>query len=126
MDGLSTFIAISYLVAASFFILGLKYMSSPEKCKQFMERKGALLAVKDFDTTNAPEYLKIPLNRVNNSRYIWNTDHESWYPSLATEANSAFVDLYNEVITPQEFVNRMDKASQEVRNNPDIRKFKVE
>ena len=34
MDGLSTFIALSYLVAASFFILGLKYMSSPATARR--------------------------------------------------------------------------------------------
>ena len=39
MDALSTFIALSYLVAASLFIVGLKYMSSPATA-----RKGNLLA----------------------------------------------------------------------------------
>ncbi len=39
MDGLSTFITLSYLLSAALFILGLKYMSSPASA-----RRGNLLA----------------------------------------------------------------------------------
>ena len=47
MDGLSTLIALSYLVAASFFILGLKYMSSPASARQgnLLAAVGMLIAI---------------------------------------------------------------------------------
>jgi len=104
----------------------LKYMSSPQKARQFMEQKGTLMAIKDLDTTNAPEYLKTPLRLVDESNYIWNPDHESWYPSFAASIKNAFLDLYNEIVTPEQFVEQLEKAAQNIRNDPSIQKFKKE
>jgi hypothetical protein len=64
MDGLSTFIALSYLVAASFFILGLKYMSSPASARQ-----GNLLAAsrppdRKFHLDNRRDYHRFDYRRL--------------------------------------------------------------
>ena len=47
MTGLSTFIALCYLIAASLFIVGLKYMSSPATARRgnTLAALGMLIAI---------------------------------------------------------------------------------
>jgi len=109
-------------VAADYF----RYLSSPEKQKEFLEDKGALVPVVDLGEVNVPPYLQQPLDIVTGAKVTWYEDYGEWYPTLNTEVQQAFRDLYNEILTPEEFVERCEAAAEAVRTNPNVRKFHVQ
>ena len=104
----------------------LKFLASPEKAKEFVLKKGSLMSLKipaDFDP---PEYLREAFRAANKAQTIYNPDFESWYPALATEINNAFNNVYNEIITPEEFLERLERVSQKIRQDQNIHKFTME
>ena len=104
----------------------IKYLACPEKAKKFLLTKGSLMTIRIAGEFDPPEYLKQALNAANQAKIIYNPDFESWYPSLSTEIVNAFSNLYNEVITPEEFIARAEKASKKVREDKNIPKFAME
>jgi N-acetylglucosamine transport system substrate-binding protein len=109
-------------VAADFF----RYMTAPSVVKRFVEEKGTLVAFRDLGEINAPEHLLKPLECVTRASRTWQADAHLWYPSFATEVINATRDLYNEMITPEEFVDLLEKAATRIREDPHIEKFRVE
>lgn len=109
-------------VAVDFF----RYLSSPAKQKEFVETKGALVPVIGLGELNVPSHLAGPLKIVEEAKVTWYEDYEAWYPGMATAVQQAFRDLYNELLTPEEFLDACEAAAEAVRKNPDLKKFKVE
>lgn len=109
-------------VAADFF----RYLTSPAVAKRFVETKGTMMAVRGLEDAKIPPQLKEPLRLVNAANGTWNSEFGDWYPQMGTDHENAMRDLYNEVITPEEFVERLEESATQVREDPNITKFKME
>jgi N-acetylglucosamine transport system substrate-binding protein len=109
-------------IAADFF----KYMCEPSRARKFMESKGTMMGFRVPGEINMPDYLKEAVRLQNAASQTWTYEIPEWYPSLSTEYDEATRDLYNEVITPAEFVQRNEASNKVIRENPAIRKFKIE
>lgn len=97
--------------AAEFY----RYLTSPEKAAQFTEQKGTLTAITPEREINMPPYLQGPAQVIKDARATWANNIFDWYTELETELETAFVDMYNELITPEQFIDRVEKASQAYR-----------
>lgn len=109
-------------VAAGFF----RYLSSPPMAKRFVETKGTLMAIQDLGEVNAPPHLRTVLKLVAESKGTWTNFIEEWYPALARKQDDLLRDLINGMVTPEEFVELMEAASREVREDPQVTKFRVD
>jgi len=97
--------------AAAFY----KFVSSPEKAAQFTEAKGTLTCIIPEREIKMPAHLAGPHSAIKNARITWSNNIGDWYTPLETEIETAFFDLYNEVITPEEFCQRIETKSQAYR-----------
>lgn len=97
--------------AAEFY----RYVSSPQKAREFTEQKGAITAIISEKQPDMPRHLVGPYTAIKNSKVTWSNNIGDWYTQLETEIETAFFDLYNEVITPQEFCDRIERQSQKFR-----------
>lgn len=103
-----------------------KYMTSPAEAKQFVERKGTLMAVKVEDGVKYPAHLVEPARIFSDSAVKWHSEFRSWYPTLGKEAENALASLLNGDATPEQFAQRVEAAAAKVREDKNIRKRKVE
>ncbi len=94
-----------------------RYVSSPEKAALFIEQKGTMTAIITEREPKLPPHLVKPFEAVKNARVTWLNNVGDWYTPLETEIETAVVDMYNEVITPQEFVERCEVKAQEFRKS---------
>ncbi len=97
--------------AAEFY----RYMSSPEKAAQFIEQKGTMTAIITEREPKMPRHLHGPFNAIKNAKVTWTNNINDWYAEFETEIETAFVDMYNELITPEQFVARVEAESQQYR-----------
>lgn len=109
-------------IAVDFF----RFLSSPENARRFVEQKGTLMSIKDLGDVKAPPHLKAPLKACAEASATWAMDMSDWYPEFNTGENNAMRDLYNEVLTPTQFCDRLEELAKAVRDDPTIRKFKVQ
>lgn len=103
-----------------------KYMTSPEKAKQFVEQKGTLMAVKAADGVKYPSHLVKAAEIFDGAQTKWHSDFRQWYPTLGKEAENAMAALLGGDITPQQFGERIEKEAAKVRNDKNITKRKVD
>ncbi|HNT35473.1 MAG TPA: extracellular solute-binding protein, partial [bacterium] len=108
-------------LAADFF----RYIASPQNARRFVEQKGTLMSVVGLGEVNAPPHLLKPLEYVESAKGTWSLDYEEWYPEMGTEIQNLFRDLYNNLLTPEQFVEQMEKQAEKVRSDSHIQKFKV-
>ena len=109
-------------VAADFF----RFMSSQDKSREFMEQKGTLMAVYPREPVNPPENLKEPLRLYLAAKgTIW-SQTDNWYPAMGEATVDLFRDLYNEQLTPAQFIRGMEREAEKVRRDPDIDRFHLE
>jgi N-acetylglucosamine transport system substrate-binding protein len=104
----------------------LKFISSPEKAKDFILKKGSMMAVKIEGDFDPPKHLINSLRAVKEASFIYSPEFESWYPSLSSEINSSFSRFYNEQITAEQFLEKLEQASRMVREDKLIPKFIME
>lgn len=97
--------------AAEFY----RYVSSPQKSREFTEQKGAMTAIISDRQPDMPRHLMGPFTAIKNANVTWSNNIGDWYTQLETEIETAFFDLYNEVITPEEFCDRIERHSQKFR-----------
>lgn len=97
--------------AAEFY----RFISSPEETVRFTETKGTLTAVISERDPKLPRHLVKPYETIQAAGVTWCNNIGDWYTELNTEIETGLVDMYNELITPQEFVVRVEKASQAYR-----------
>lgn len=93
-----------------------RYLSSPEKAAEFIETKGTMTAIITERQPKMPRHLIGPYTAVQNANFTYSNNIGDWYKQLETEIETAFVDMYNEVITPEEFVTRVEEESQQYRS----------
>lgn len=103
-----------------------KYITSPEKAKEFIETKGTLMAVKGVEGAKYPDFLVAAAKLFDESKTKWSAEVKLWYPELGKEAENALAALIDGKITPEQFCDRCEAAAEKVRKNPDIVKHKVE
>lgn len=103
-----------------------KYMTSPEKARQFVTEKGTLMAIKGTDSAEMPETLKAPAAAIRASTAIWSNRYRGFYPEFQKELENAMTSMINGQLTPKAFVDRVEAAAEKVRNDSSIKKHKID
>ncbi|MGI8907493.1 MAG: extracellular solute-binding protein [Candidatus Sumerlaeaceae bacterium] len=109
-------------VAADFY----RFMSSPDKSREFMEQKGTLMAVYPTQPVNAPETMKEPLRHYLAAKATMWSHTDAWYPAMGKAMVNSFRDLYNEQITPAEFIGSIELEADKIRRDPEVDRFTLE
>jgi len=94
-------------IAADFY----RYLSSPEKAAQFIEAKGTMTAIKTKRDPKLLPHLTNTFNAFKNAKTTYANDIGDWHTQLETEVESAVVDMYNELITPEQFILRLEEKT---------------
>ncbi len=102
-----------------------KYLTTPEKAKQFVSEKGTLMSVRGSDQTNIPSYLTGAAAAFRNSKAVWSIQFTQWYPSVGKALENAMTALLNGEATPEQFVRRAEDAAEKVRQDASIPKHRV-
>lgn len=103
-----------------------KYMTSLDKAKQFVVRKGTLMAIKGSDQVTLPESLKAPAEAVRNAKERYADQFRFWYPAMQKEIEGAMTSLLNKELTPEQFCDRCEAAAEKTRKDDGIPKYKIE
>lgn len=101
----------------------LRYLTSAESARQFMIAKGTLMGVLDVGEEAAPPHLRGVMRIIEQAKSDYSVRYADWYPELATAVQNALRDLYNELLTPEQFGDVLDNAWAETRNDPNRKKF---
>jgi N-acetylglucosamine transport system substrate-binding protein len=102
----------------------LRYLTSPAVAKRFMEEKGTLMSIVDVDTKNLPPHLREPMRLISTAKTDYNVHYGEWYPVLTTAVQNALRDLYNELLTPEQFADKLEKAWDTQRKDPTSKRFR--
>lgn len=102
-----------------------KYMTSLSKAKEFVEKKGTLMAITGSDEVALPEVLKAPAKLFKQSKTVYAVQYRQWYPAFNTEIENALTAMLNGDIDPQGFCDRVEAAAEKTRNDSSIPKHKV-
>ncbi|MGV3613690.1 MAG: extracellular solute-binding protein [Fimbriimonas sp.] len=102
-----------------------KYMTSLPKAKEFVEKKGTLMAIKGSDDAKLPEVLVQPAAAMKAAKTIWSNQYRAWYPAMQKEIEGALTSLLNKESTPEQFVDRCEAAAEKTRKDASIKKYKV-
>jgi N-acetylglucosamine transport system substrate-binding protein len=103
-----------------------KYMTSPEKARQFVSEKGTLMAIKgSAEGSDLPAVLEQPGKLFGQSKDVWAVMYREWYPAFHQEVEGALTSLLNGQLTPEQFCDRLEAAAEKTRNDPDVKKHKV-
>jgi len=94
-----------------------KYMTSPDKAKQFVTECGTLTAIKGSDQAKMPETLVEPARLFRESKTVYSIQFDTWYSTLGTESKNAMAALLNGSNTPEQFVDRLEAAAEKVRQS---------
>ncbi|HXH62274.1 MAG TPA: extracellular solute-binding protein [Fimbriimonadaceae bacterium] len=103
-----------------------RYITSKDKALQFVEEKGTLMAIKGLEGAIYPPYLQKPAELFQNAKTKWHSEYRFWYPDLGKEAEKAMAALLADDITPEQFCDRLEAKAEETRNDPKIKKHKVD
>lgn len=109
---------------ASTAIAFYKYMTSLPKAKEFVEKKGTLMAIKGSEGAKLPEVLVKPAAAMTAAKSIWSNQYRQWYPAFEKEVEGAMTSLLNKQLTPQQFVDRCEAAAEATRKDDSIKKYK--
>jgi N-acetylglucosamine transport system substrate-binding protein len=109
-------------IAADFF----KYMTSLSVAKKFVVEKNTLMSIKDSDKTNISPDLAGAAAAFNKSRGTWDQDYSQWYKTFNKETENAMAALLNGEVTPEQCLDRMEKAAEACRNDKSIPKHMVQ
>lgn len=102
-----------------------KYMTSLPKAKEFIEKKGTLMAIKGSDEMKLPEVLVKPSAAVKGSKTVWSNEFRQWYPALEKDIEGALTSMLNKEITPEQFCDRCEASAEKTRKDSSIAKYKV-
>ncbi|MEQ1823353.1 MAG: extracellular solute-binding protein [Fimbriimonadaceae bacterium] len=103
-----------------------KYMTSLSKAKEFVEKKGTLMAIKGSDEVKLMPELVAPAKAFKESKQVYADEFVSWYPDLKKEVENALTSMLNGQLTPAEFCDRVEKKAEEIRNDSTIPKHKLD
>ena len=103
-----------------------KFMTTPEKAKEFVEKKGTLMAVKVGEGVKYPSHLVEAARIFDASKTKWHANFREWYKAMGKEAENAMAALLGGDITPKEFSERIEKESAKTREDKSLIIHKVE
>ncbi len=103
-----------------------KFMTTPEKAKEFVEKKGTLMAVKVGEGVKYPSHLVEAARIFDSSKTKWHANFREWYKAMGKEAENAMAALLGGDITPKEFAERIEKESAKTREDKSLIIHKVE
>ncbi|MGI8904990.1 MAG: extracellular solute-binding protein [Candidatus Sumerlaeaceae bacterium] len=101
----------------------LRYITSAEKAREFMVQKGTLVAIRDVGEEYVPGHLKEVQRTIKAAKTSYSIHYADWYPELGTAVQNALRDLYNDLLTPEQFSQRLEKTWAATRNDPNRKKF---
>ncbi len=102
-----------------------KYMTSLEKAKEFVEKKGTMMSINGSEVAKIPESLKGAATAFKSSKLLWTVEVRFWYPTFEKELESSLSALLNKELTPEKFCERVEAAAEKVRNDPNVTKHKL-
>jgi N-acetylglucosamine transport system substrate-binding protein len=102
-----------------------KYMTSLDKAKEFIEKKGTMMSIKGSDVAKTPDSLKGAVNAFKNSKQLYSIEVRFWYPTFEKELESSLTALLNKELTPEKFCDRVEAAAEKVRKDPNVTKHKL-
>ena len=102
-----------------------KYMTSLDNAKAFVKEKGTLMAIKGSNEGELPEELVLPAKAFKESKTVWSIKFRHWYKGFMKELEDSLTALLSKTLTSQQFVERLEKAAQAVREDESITKHKV-
>lgn len=105
-------------IAADFF----KFMTSLKMAKQFVEQKNTLMCIQGSDQVKLKPDLVDAAKLAGQAKTVWDADYRDWYRALGKSTEDAMANLLNNVSTPQQCVDAMEKAATETRNDKNIPK----
>lgn len=103
-----------------------KYLTTPERAREFVEAKGTLMAIKVAEGVKYPPHLVRPAEIFESSTYKWQAEFRSWYPRFSKAAEDAMAALIDGKMSPQQFADALEKAAGATRDDPQVVKHKVE
>lgn len=103
-----------------------KYMTSLENAKRFVKEKGTLMAINGANDVELPEILKEPARAYAAAQTKYAMRYREWYPAFHKELENATTALLNGQLTPEGFCERVEAAAEKTRNDPKIKKRKME
>jgi ABC-type glycerol-3-phosphate transport system substrate-binding protein len=83
------------------------------------------MSIKGSDTAKLPDYLVSAAAAFRKCKTVWNFEFSHWYPSLDTEYQNALTALLTSAATPEQFVDRLEKAAEAVRQDTSLPRHKV-
>ncbi|MFN8221514.1 MAG: extracellular solute-binding protein [Fimbriimonadales bacterium] len=97
-----------------------KYMTTPDKARQFVEEKGTLMAIQGSASAKLPKHLLAAAQAFTTSKAVWSAEYRSWYKDFNKELEGAMASLLSGELTPEGFCERVEKAAQAARDDEDI------
>lgn len=101
----------------------LRYLTSPAVAAKFITEKGTLMSIADATANDLPPHLREPMRLLKEIKAERNVHYAAWYPELGAAVQNAIRDLYNEFITPEQFVDQIENAAAILRADPNRKKF---
>lgn len=102
-----------------------KYMTSLPKAKEFVEKKGTLMAIKGSEQVKLPDILVEPAKAYSSSKFVWAVQYRAWYKKFNTELEGLMASLLEGKITPQQFCDSAEAEAEKVRQDKTVTKHKV-
>jgi len=107
--------------AADFF----RFMTSVDMARKFVERKNTLTSIIGSDECKLPPDLVEPARLLRQAGATWDADYAQWYKAMSKEVENAMAALLSGEVTPQQCVDRMEKAAERVRRDKSIPKHRM-
>lgn len=109
-------------IGADFF----RFMTSLRMTRQFVQKKNTLTAIKGSDQVKLSQDLVGAAKAMREASATWDMDYGDWYKAFSKDVESAMAALLNGEVTPEECVDRMEKAAAKTRADKAIPKHRVE
>ena len=103
-----------------------KYMTSLKKAKEFVEVKGTPMAIVGSDDAKIRPTMQAPAEALKNAKVAYAMRYREWYPDFHKELENATTAMLNGQLTPQGFCDRMEKAAERTRNDPNVSKHTMD
>lgn len=102
-----------------------KFMTSVDNAKKFVKEKGTLMTIKGANDVELPEELKAPVEAWKNSKALYSIKFREWYNTFEQEVEDSLTALVTKKLNAQQFVDRLEKAAEAVREDDTITKHRV-
>lgn len=102
-----------------------KFMTSKENAAKFIEEKGTLMSIKGAEPKSMPSELKVPAELFKSSKFVWAIQFRHWYKAFMKELEDSITALMTKKLNAEQFVERVEKAAQAVRDDESIKKHKI-